>query len=215
LSLEQVGQQMPQQVRNSISERLVRLVLAEIFLYRLLNTDPNPSNFFYIPEADSVALIDFGAGRTYDPLFIDKYLQLLHAAVEERVEVVRRLAGELGFFGSSSSTEFLHAQGNVFLAFALCFRPPKAGESAMYSFEDSEVFSLLHKEMQKVMKNRERPPPPEIYSLHRKIAGCFLLCAKLRGRVDTSKVFAETMAAYRAPDGGPFRPAESLDFEKA
>ncbi|CBZ52327.1 putative ABC1 domain-containing protein [Neospora caninum Liverpool] len=153
LSLEQVGQQMPQHVRDSISERLVRLVLAEIFLYRLMNTDPNPSNFFYLPDSDSVALIDFGAGRTYDPQFIDKYLQLLHAAVEERAEVVRRLAGELGFFGRSSTAEFLHAQGNVFLAFALCFRPPK--------------------------------------------------------------VFAETVTAYRAPDGGPFRPAASLDTEKA
>ncbi|PFH34497.1 ABC1 protein [Besnoitia besnoiti] len=211
LSLEEVGQQMSQEVRDSLAERLVRLVLAEIFLYRLMNTDPNPSNFFYLPERDALALIDFGAGRMYDAAFIDKYLQLLHAAVEERAEVVRRLAGELGFFGGSSSPAFLHAQGNVFLAFALCFRPPPAGASGLYSFKDSEIFPLLHKEMQTVMKNRERPPPPEIYSLHRKLAGCFLLCAEMKGRADTAKAFQQVIEAYRAPDGGPFRPAEDVE----
>ncbi|PHJ25032.1 abc1 protein [Cystoisospora suis] len=225
LPFEQVAlrQDISQSTRDSISERLLKLVLAEIFVYRLLNTDANPSNFFYLAEKDSLALIDFGAGRTYEPAFIDKYLRLLHAAVHEREAVVKRLAAELGFFGGSSSPEFLQAQANVFLAFAQCFRPlnhqaSRVGKTDVsflghnddmrpkYSFRNSNVFGQLHAEMQKVMLNRERPPPPEIYSLHRKLAGCFLLCAKLGGRVDTPKIFAEVLEAYRAPDGGPFRP---------
>ena len=46
-----------------------------------MQTDPNPSNFFYDIVQDKLNLIDFGAARSYDEDFIDYYWQVIRGAV--------------------------------------------------------------------------------------------------------------------------------------
>ncbi len=43
-------------------------MLTQLFEFRYLQTDPNPANFFYNPENDTLSVIDYGAG-------IDHYLK--------------------------------------------------------------------------------------------------------------------------------------------
>ena len=47
-----------------------------------MQTDPNPSNFFYDIDKDKLNLIDFGAARSYDKNFIDYYWQVIKGSVE-------------------------------------------------------------------------------------------------------------------------------------
>jgi len=42
------------------------------------------------------------------------------------------------------------------------------------------------------------PPPEETYSLHRKLSGAFLLCARLGSRVRTRELFADAVEKWRA-----------------
>lgn len=42
-----------------------------------------------------------------------------------------------------------------------------------------------------MMKNRLKQPPREVYSLHRKLSGAYLICIKLKARVDVKKLFNE------------------------
>jgi len=41
-------------------------------------------------------------------------------------------------------------------------------------------------------KHRLTPPPKEIYSLHRKIVGAYMMCMKLKSRVPAREIFIET-----------------------
>jgi aarF domain-containing kinase len=41
-------------------------------------------------------------------------------------------------------------------------------------------------------KHRLTPPPKEIYSLHRKILGAYMMCMKLKSRVPAREIFVET-----------------------
>ena len=48
-----------------------------------------------------------------------------------------------------------------------------------------------------MLKHRLCPPPEEIYSLHRKLSGIFLLIAKLNVKFECKSMFDKVYKAYR------------------
>lgn len=47
-----------------------------------------------------------------------------------------------------------------------------------------------------MVAHRLCPPPEEIYSLHRKLSGVFLLCARLNAKIDCKPLFREVQQSY-------------------
>lgn len=84
-------------VREHISKMIMRLCLYELFIFRYMQTDPNWSNFFYNPETKQLILLDFGACRSYDKAFIDKYIKVIKGASEGDRNKVLKLSREMGF----------------------------------------------------------------------------------------------------------------------
>jgi aarF domain-containing kinase len=48
-----------------------------------------------------------------------------------------------------------------------------------------------------MVKNRLCPPPEEIYSLHRKLSGVFMLLAKLDVKIECKSLFEKVYEAYQ------------------
>ena len=70
-----------QEKRDKIAESILQLSLTELFRFRLMQTDPNWSNFLYNERNGKIQLIDFGATREYSKEFMDDWLRMLQAAI--------------------------------------------------------------------------------------------------------------------------------------
>ena len=78
----------------------------------------------------------------------------------------------------------------------------EAYSQKVFDFGSQDTTARIHNLIPVMVKHRLTPPPEETYSLHRKMSGTFLLCAKLRGRVACSELFHEIWENYKYGDTG-------------
>lgn len=182
---------LPQETRDRLGKRLLDLCLRELFEFRFMQTDPNFGNFLYDEKMDQIQLIDFGAAREFDETFVKDYLMLLKAGADQNRDKAIEYSIKLGFLTSMESKAMLNAHVNSLFLLA---RPFNVG---VYDFGNQAEITVKVKEDIPVMLNeRLKPPPDETYSLHRKLSGCFLLCGKLRARVDCASAFKDIFYKY-------------------
>lgn len=182
-----------QDLRNWVCEKLLRLCLMEIFLFRFMQTDPNWSNFLYNDDTDQVVLLDFGACNDYTPEFVDTYMNIIKASAEQDRQNVLKYSQELGFLSGYETQvmEEAHVDAVMILGEAFACKKP-------FDFKLQNMTQRIHQLVPIMLKHRLTPPPDETYSLHRKMSGIFLLCTKLGAVVDCSKLFNEVYEKYEA-----------------
>ncbi|KAK1937326.1 putative ABC1family protein [Babesia divergens] len=182
---------LPQDIRDSIGDRLMRLSLSEIFIFGLMNTDPNPSNYLYNSQTDLIGLIDFGSCRSYDPKFVKDYYELVSASVSQVNDIasIRELSYRMGFLSRQDSEQMVHHH----VESVLITGEPLRFEGR-FDFGANNIIQQCREKASIILKIRKQPPPPEVYSLHRKLAGCYLICQLLRSRVEAHRIFKEITA---------------------
>jgi len=65
-----------------------------------------------------------------------------------------------------------------------------------FDFGSQKTTQKIHNLVPVMVKHRLIPPPEEVYSLHRKMAGIFLLCAKLKATVDCHNLWNKVYSKY-------------------
>lgn len=182
-----------QEVRNSVARRLLRLCLREVFVLRFMQTDPNWSNFFYDPPNDMINLLDFGATREFSQEFVDQYMKVIHAAAQQDREGVLTSSRELGFLTGYESKvmEDAHVEAVMILGEAFAF-------DGDFDFGAQDTTRRINELVPVMLAHRLAPPPEETYSLHRKTAGVFLLCTKLKANINCKELFDDIYDKYLA-----------------
>lgn len=67
----------------------------------------------------------------------------------------------------------------------------------LYAFANQTITDSVRALVPVMLKHRLTPPPPETYSLNRKLSGAFLMCARLGANVDCGKLWKENVAGYK------------------
>ncbi|KAG8158845.1 hypothetical protein KVR01_011288 [Diaporthe batatas] len=180
-----------QEQRDWIGTQILRLCLREITEFRFMQTDPNWTNFLYDAGRDRLVLLDFGASREYPDRFIAQYVRLLAAASRTDREGVRALSEQLGYLTGHESRTMLDAHIASVLTLA---EPFLESAPEVYDFRDQTITERVKEQIPVMVRERLAPPPEETYSLHRKLSGAFLLCARLGSRVRCREMFEQSLA---------------------
>ncbi|KAI1117217.1 ABC1 family-domain-containing protein [Nemania sp. NC0429] len=194
-----VAGSLTQAQRDWVGTQILRLCLREIVEFRFMQTDPNWTNFLYNSATNRLELLDFGASREFPAAFVARYVALLAAAARRDRDAILDHSRRLGYLTGHESRAMLDAHVASILTLA---EPFLQSAPETYDFADQTITERVRGLIPVMVRERLSPPPEETYSLHRKLSGAFLLCARLGSRVRCRELFE---AALDKADFGPLR----------
>ncbi|MFW5660785.1 MAG: ABC1 kinase family protein [Oceanicaulis sp.] len=163
--------------RERVFLALADLTLRELFDFRLMQTDPNYANFLYAGPDAPIGLIDFGAVRDLPSDLSDAYRALLRSGLAADRAGLETALDTLGFLPEDAAPRHREA------ALALAEHGFSAVRAGAFDFSDTGFLEDLRDAGFTLQRDGFTPAPrPQTLFVNRKIAGLYLLGAKLRVR---------------------------------
>jgi len=189
--LEDAGQVLGQEDRDAVGRAIQELTFRELFVFRFMQTDPNFANYVYRPGDGRIGLLDFGATVEFRPDFSDRYRRITRAILARDRTAIADVAIEIGYLRASDSAR--HREMVVDLILMVC---EPIWHEGPYDFGASNLPARATAAgLDLVFGSREfRNPPAATAFLHRKLGGAFLLCQRLKARVDIGRIASDVTA---------------------
>ncbi len=175
-------------LRDQMATHLIDLCLKEFLHWGIVQTDPNFANFLYDANTKTIGLLDFGALRENEPGRNQSLARLLRAAMNQDLAALVEAACEVGYIEASDPFNYRMAVADLIQTAA-----EPALSRGEYEFASSQLSRCLSEKLLYLRNNHEfqRIPPADVIFLHRKLAGIFLLCARINARVDVRTLLIE------------------------
>lgn len=173
--------------RDRAASALTRLSMRELFDFGLVQSDPNFGNYLFDASSGRIVLLDFGAAVPVADALIERYRRLAHAALADDRAAMRAASIELGYVGASDPSDRVEALLDLL---RLASEPLRS--TGHYDFGLSDLFERVYARGREMFYSGafSTMPAPETMFLHRKFMGAFMLCRRLRARVDLGALLA-------------------------
>ena len=181
-----------QAVRDKLVTQLIGLFFEELFDFRLMQTDPNFANYLYQVETERVVLLDFGATRVIPEHISQGYLALINAGAMRDNDGLLLAARQIGFFSDEIHPEYLNQILKI-----MCLACEPLHSDGRYDFAASNLAQRIKAEGLRISREQQEwhTPPVDAIFIHRKLAGLYLLAAKLKARVNVGQLFARYLTS--------------------
>uniref|UniRef100_UPI0033405D10 ABC1 kinase family protein n=1 Tax=Sandarakinorhabdus sp. TaxID=1916663 RepID=UPI0033405D10 len=174
---------LPQAERDRVMTLMLRLLMAELFDWGLMQTDPNFANYRYDLNTGRLVLLDFGAAREVPDAIGEAYRTMLACGMAGDDEGLLAAMQGIGLIPAEAPA----AMRATLVEMARDGFAPLRHDGA-FDFGGNGLAANLKAQSASLIAAREHftAPPPELLFIQRKIAGMYLLAAKLKARVDVA-----------------------------
>ncbi|MFP4147761.1 MAG: ABC1 kinase family protein [Halorhodospira sp.] len=176
-----VEQEASSSLRDHAATLLSRLSLRELFEFQLVQTDPNFSNFLYHAERGQLVLLDFGATHRVGSELVALFRRMGRAARDRDRTALQGICEAMGYLRPDAPREEVRSMLDL-----LDMTSEPLRHNGPYDFGSSDLFErVYHRGRAMFFSDRfASTPMADTLFLHRKFMGTFLLCRRLRARVD-------------------------------
>lgn len=184
--------------RDRAMAALVELVLAELFRFGEMQTDPNFANYRWRPHTGQLVLLDFGAARPVPADTAAGYRALIEAGLARDLVRVRDTAVATGFLSEAAVARHGPAIDRMIAAVDAAMNRP-----GPFDFGDRAFVPIVREEARALLADRAswHIPPIETLFVQRKVSGTALLAARLKARVPVRELAAAAIGADPALAG--------------
>lgn len=189
---------LDQEERNRIGRTILYLTMQELFEWRLMQTDPNWGNFLYDVGTGTTSLIDFGATREFPKPFVDGYLRIVWASANRDEDTLMAQSRAMGFLTGEENEAMLNAHKLSGFTVGEPF-----WNDEPFDFQGSHISTRMGEHTSVFLRHRLTPPPEEVYTLHRKLAGAYMLCIKLGAVIGSRDMLESVVGNHNFQDGMP------------
>jgi predicted unusual protein kinase regulating ubiquinone biosynthesis (AarF/ABC1/UbiB family) len=184
-------------LRNIVAEQLFELALREIFEFAVLQSDPNFANYRFNRKTQQIVLLDFGATRVFPGAITAGYRELMLSALQRNRQGMTEAATRIGYFNHEMTPQQIELVMDLFemACEPLC-------HEGLYDFGTSTLAKRMHEAGMALAMDRDfwHTPPMDALLLHRKLAGIYLLAARLRAKVNVNAL-AQRWLGHQKPNG--------------
>jgi len=174
---------LPQSERDRLMTLMLRILMAELFDWGVMQTDPNFANYRYDLNSGRLVLLDFGAARVVPDDIREAYRAMLACGMAGDDDGLLDAMRGIGLIPAEAPA----VMRDTIIAMARDGFAPLRMVGA-YDFGGNGMAANLKEQSSTLLAARQHftAPPPDLVFIQRKIAGMYLLAARLRARVDVA-----------------------------
>jgi predicted unusual protein kinase regulating ubiquinone biosynthesis (AarF/ABC1/UbiB family) len=175
----------PQKTRDRLATLLIDLLLRELFIFGLMQTDPNFANYRFNPKTKQLVLLDFGASQDISATLAASYHRLLQAILAGDQDASYKAMLDMGFIAPDMPIRFRTAMLDMM---ALTMEPLQ--HDGPFDFGNNDVAQRLRDKGMELAGQRElwHVPPANTVFIQRKLGGVYMLASRLRARVNVRRL---------------------------